>query len=297
MNLKKTLITSIAAVTLLSAGAAVVNQNNASQVVEAKTVTKRLSRNSVVYKANGKRASKKTLKKGKKVKVYGYKKIHGKKYARIGKGKYVRSSNLAAIKKAKATKKSKPAKKPVDTTKAMYKQWIKDIKKDKGNLVAIRDTHEYDTSDDHDAIPENGTNIRAGQPYDIGVKLFSPDDEDAALDYEVEKIKGEYYIDSEGPDGSTAIKASDFTYKPYDAQYSQLKKELDKYTDSYDMESYVTLNQEVASWDGNGKLSAGKKIKIQDPAVMIGNDGYYIYCSDEELDYMIPYSAISNLSK
>lgn len=47
---------------------------------------------------------KKYLKKGMKIKIYDYKTIRGKKYARIDKNKYVLVSNLASAKK-KAVKK------------------------------------------------------------------------------------------------------------------------------------------------------------------------------------------------
>ena len=104
MKLKKNLLVSVAAVALLSAGAGIVSQESNTQVVEAKTVSKKLTHNAAVYNSKGKRTHAKTLKKGKKVRVYGTKKIKGKKYYRIGKNKYVKIANFAKPKKRQATR-------------------------------------------------------------------------------------------------------------------------------------------------------------------------------------------------
>lgn len=105
MKLKKNLLVSVAAVALLSAGAGIVSQESNTQVVEAKAVSKKLTHNAAVYNSKGKRTHAKTLKKGKKVRVYGTKNIKGKKYYRIGKNKYVKIANFAKPKKKASHKK------------------------------------------------------------------------------------------------------------------------------------------------------------------------------------------------
>ncbi|WEV39960.1 SLAP domain-containing protein [Lactobacillus sp. ESL0681] len=54
----------------------------------------KLRHNAYVYNKNGKRANKKVLKKGKKIKTFSTKTIKGKKFASIGKGHYVKVANL-----------------------------------------------------------------------------------------------------------------------------------------------------------------------------------------------------------
>ena len=82
------------AITLLSVGTTAIAANSNAGVVEAKTVSRKLKRNAAIYTSHGKRTHKKYLKKDMKIKIYGYKTIRGKKYARIGKNKYVLVSNL-----------------------------------------------------------------------------------------------------------------------------------------------------------------------------------------------------------
>ncbi|MDM8277539.1 SLAP domain-containing protein [Lactobacillus gallinarum] len=94
----------MATITLLSVGTTAIAANSNAGVVEAKTVSRKLKRNAAIYTSHGKRTHKKYLKKGMKIKIYDYKTIRGKKYARIDKNKYVLVSNLASAKK-KAVKK------------------------------------------------------------------------------------------------------------------------------------------------------------------------------------------------
>ncbi|WEV39959.1 SLAP domain-containing protein [Lactobacillus sp. ESL0681] len=54
----------------------------------------KLKHNAYVYNKKGKRANKKVLKKGKKIKTFGNKTIKGKKFASIGNGHYVKVANL-----------------------------------------------------------------------------------------------------------------------------------------------------------------------------------------------------------
>lgn len=97
--MKKNILIGLATAALLSVGAGTVSVNNnvnENGVVQAATKTKKLTHNAYVYNSKGKRIKKaKTLKKGTKVKVYGYKTIKGKKYAHIGKNKYVKAANFA----------------------------------------------------------------------------------------------------------------------------------------------------------------------------------------------------------
>lgn len=144
----------MAAITLLSVGTTAIAANSNAEVVEAKTVSRKLKRNAAIYTSHGKRTHKKYLKKGMKIKIYGYKTIRGKKYARIGKNKYVLVSNLASAKKKTdqsiSTNSSDTTDTdiaPVDKAKlAVYKGWLKNRKS--GNLVAIRDTKAYDDDGD-----------------------------------------------------------------------------------------------------------------------------------------------------
>ena len=148
----------MAAITLLSVGTTAIAANSNAGVVEAKTVSRKLKRNAAIYTSHGKRTHKKYLKKGMKIKIYDYKTIRGKKYARIDKNKYVLVSNLASAKK-KAVKKTDQSTStncsdttdadiaPVDKAKlSVYKGWLKNRKS--GNLVAIRDTKAYDDDGD-----------------------------------------------------------------------------------------------------------------------------------------------------
>ena len=56
--------------------------------------TKQLRRNSFVYNSKGRRISFKLIRKHSKMKVYGVKKIRGKKYYRIGRNRYVKAVNF-----------------------------------------------------------------------------------------------------------------------------------------------------------------------------------------------------------
>lgn len=92
---------SVAAVSLLSTYIAAVTPNDSATIVEAaKSSSKKLSHKTAIYTASGKK-TKRVIKKGKTVKVLGYKSIKGTKYARIGKNAYVKVSNLSVTKKKK----------------------------------------------------------------------------------------------------------------------------------------------------------------------------------------------------
>lgn len=92
---------SVAAVSLLSTYISAVTPNDSATIVEAaKSSSKKLSHKTAIYTASGKK-NKRVIKKGKTVKVLGYKSIKGTKYARIGKNTYVKVSNLSVTKKKK----------------------------------------------------------------------------------------------------------------------------------------------------------------------------------------------------
>lgn len=99
MFMKKNVLVSLSVATLLSVGAVSVNEVNSvannTRVVQAAVKKSKLTHNAYVYKSNGSRSGKKVLKKGKTVNVLGQKKIHGKRYYRIGKNQYVKVANFA----------------------------------------------------------------------------------------------------------------------------------------------------------------------------------------------------------
>lgn len=99
MFMKKNVLVSLSVATLLSVGAVSVNEVNSvannTRVVQAAVKKSKLTHNAYVYKGNGSRSGKKVLKKGKTVNVLGQKKIHGKRYYRIGKNQYVKVANFA----------------------------------------------------------------------------------------------------------------------------------------------------------------------------------------------------------
>lgn len=99
MFMKKNVLVSLSVATLLSVGAVSVNEVNSvannTRVVQAAVKKSKLTHNAYVYKSNGSRSGKKVLKKGKTVNVLGQKKIHGKRYYRIGKKQYVKVANFA----------------------------------------------------------------------------------------------------------------------------------------------------------------------------------------------------------
>lgn len=99
MFMKKNVLVSLSVATLLSVGVVGVNEVNSvannTSIVQAAVKKSKLTHNAYVYKSNGSRAGKNVLKKGKTVNVLGQKKIHGKRYYRIGKNQYVKVANFA----------------------------------------------------------------------------------------------------------------------------------------------------------------------------------------------------------
>ncbi|MBC6361458.1 SLAP domain-containing protein [Lactobacillus apis] len=104
-NFYKKMIISVTGATLLSVGLSQVPSNEIGTVpteVSAATKTKVIGANSAVYKKTGKK-TKKVIKAGKKIHVYGQKTINGKLYYKIGKNEYIKASNVDG-KKLKAAK-------------------------------------------------------------------------------------------------------------------------------------------------------------------------------------------------
>lgn len=102
---KKNVTKLLSAITLSSAlllSATVVAGNEQANVVEASTRSVKLTHSAYVYNYKGKRIKgARMLKKGRSVKAYRTKTIHGKKYLYIGNNRYI---NLANIKKTSANK-------------------------------------------------------------------------------------------------------------------------------------------------------------------------------------------------
>lgn len=87
---KKKGLLSLAGAAILSVGAI---SSNTGQTAQAATSEIQLTKNSFVYTKQGVRKSKKTLRKGQSVTVYGITNIKGKKYYRLSKGRYIKAAN------------------------------------------------------------------------------------------------------------------------------------------------------------------------------------------------------------
>lgn len=103
---KNKILVSAAATVLLGIGATVTNDRTFSveqNIVQASKISKiRLARNSYVYKSNGKRYGRSALRKGSCLSNYGKRKINGKLFYSIGKGKYVKAANIKKADEKKA---------------------------------------------------------------------------------------------------------------------------------------------------------------------------------------------------
>jgi len=83
---------------------AMVSNVSTAQTVQASTKTRKLSKKAKIYNKNGHHIGKKTLKKGKRVKIYGKKYIGGRKFYNIGKGRYVAASKFKVTSKKNTVK-------------------------------------------------------------------------------------------------------------------------------------------------------------------------------------------------
>ena len=106
-NFYKKMIISVTGATLLSVGLSQVPNNEIGTTpIEASAArnVKVIGANSAVYKQTGKKAvkTKKIIRVGKKVRVYGQKSINGNLYYKIGKNEYIKASNVDAKKRQAA---------------------------------------------------------------------------------------------------------------------------------------------------------------------------------------------------
>lgn len=305
MKLKKTLFTSVAAVALMSVGAEMVQQNTSGEVVQAakkkskKATKKTLKRNAAIYNSKGKRVGKKTLKKGKKVKILGSKTIKGKKYYKISSNKFVKQANFKKlVKKAtkKSTKKSKLAVKKQASTQSAdndsddedendpimkkYEGWLK---KGKGALVATRDVKDIETGD---------VDYKKGDVIDVDSQFGG---EETGVDV-IKEDDGKYYFDFYGPDGSTEYSVDDFSYNPYKSskEYKDYVSKVKKYTNKDLEEVRFVLNKSLSLHDkyysDEGEYAAGETITITDPSVVLNSKGEYCIEGNDNHDNYTDFS-------
>lgn len=314
MNLKKTWFTSMAAITLASVGAAVTSANYHGDGVFASTTPRKLKHNAIIYTKNGKCTKKAHLKKGKKVTIHSYKTIKGKKFAYIGKGQYILVSNLSGSKKKATKKTTKPVKKinptkDTDTSEdtsddedpedanvpAIYKQWLKDRKK--GNLVAIRDSvavNDYGDTGDH---------YSKGELVQLSEDMYF--DHGPAGYVMVEALGGDGYF--------RMINPADFEFKTYDNTYKDKLATIKRYTktrtetNGSDVYKYTGISiiptVSIKSHQEDDRdvqtLTAGKRVTLHDPKLLINDKGEYVVSliDDDSYEYQIPYNQITGWKK
>lgn len=133
------ILLSLSVATLLGVGGSLVESNfeQPTQVVQAATKTKKLTHTAYVYKANGTRYGKKKIKKGKKVRILGTKKIKGKKYYRIGKNQYVKIANFK--KGASITSVSSNSSSNVSSSSSVSENTSSSVSSSKGNYTITTD--------------------------------------------------------------------------------------------------------------------------------------------------------------
>lgn len=319
MIFKKTLFTGIAAVTLLSASGLVINNSSVSTTVEAKTVSKKLKRNAAIYTIKAKRTHKKTLKKGKTVKIYGYITIKGQRYARIGKGQYIKVNNLASVtsKKSKKTVKRSKSSKHVKSESAAlgkkYQSWLN--KRNNGNFVAIRNTKMHLTTET-DLLDNTPWKIEKGRPIPIWYGKGTV----------LKKVKGQYYFQYNNigmyNKFPARIKCSDLTFvehkdrDKFEAAVNKIASNVDS-----DRNAMVTLNRNVRGRDDvnckySRTLKAGKTYMLNDLWLLEDQKGNWMVTANDynseliqafrsgpkfkdisDHYFIFPYSAISRLAK
>ncbi|TSO26146.1 SLAP domain-containing protein [Lactobacillus sp. LL6] len=262
---KKVLI-SLAGVALISTSLATIAVESGNPVDAAKTSlvkgkTKKLARNAYIYNSKGKHIKKHSLKKGKKIKILGFKTIKGKKYVQTGKNEYVVAANFtpkkAMSKPKKNTKKNissaiDPASYKNEAEYKKYMNWIES----NGYIVAKKATDTIipfnSYKGDIDRIPENDYEI--GEIYK-GTRLVDPEGV-------FKGSKGNYYIkscDSVDPTLTGYFLAKDFEFKPANYESSTSKVDLrndlqlKKYNDELikrgkedDTNLYIVVNQRTS---------------------------------------------------
>lgn len=297
MKLNKVLFTSVAALTMFSASTALIEAQNQTTVVEAKTTKKNLKHNAAVYNSKGKRVKKaKILKKGKAIKILGYKAIKGKKYARIGKNKYVKTSNFKKqVKKTNPSKKTKSTKNVKKTTSKKssdpminkYQAWLDE--RDDGVMVAIRDTR-YSAMYNYGG---NDTTIHKGEIIEI------PEDDEEDGGASVFKAKdGQYYIEIAGPDDVVDYPAADFTFNAY-KKTSEYKNLVKKYILDEDKYSGADVTLSGPAYGDNNDYKAGDKIKLDnndEMDIILNEQGGYslIGYDDADGEIEIPITSIAS---
>ncbi|WP_242367569.1 SLAP domain-containing protein [Lactobacillus intestinalis] len=242
--MKRNIIMSVTAAALLSLGAGSVTPVTNSSV-QAATITKKLTHNAALYNVKGKRIGKKSLKKNKKVRILGTKKINGKTYYKVGKNSYIKVANFKKIKKA--TKKHEDdqyfgnlKKTSSDPVINKYRQLVLEALHDGGevenedstaiNVYIKKDTYAYVT-DDRDGrieIPDHSPILKAGSEQII----YYPEDV-------VKLSDGNYYIQGSGDSGLMLFyRISDLEFDGYnpdtDTFLNNSNKKLKKLMDSAD---------------------------------------------------------------
>ena len=208
---KKRILTIATTTMLLSVGTIVeVSNNNFSTVVEAQTTVKKLTHNAYVYNAKGKK-TKIILKKGKKLKVTSCKTIKGKKYAKIGKNKFIVVSNF--LKKSLSKKKSKVVKNNGQTTNDNSEV---DPYEDEDDQTTKDWNKKYATGAIIEAIKPNSEMIQIGlgqRTYTVpkGTRFYIPATDMSLTSFQGLLPKKDYYITTTATaDATVCAKASDF---------------------------------------------------------------------------------------
>ena len=268
-----------------------------SSTVQAASSTKKLTHNAAVYNAKGKRVGKKTLKKNKKVRILGTKRINGKAYYKIGKNSYVRTANFKKVVKSNAKKSSSTSeedsfveemkKRSSDPTLNNYRDQVlkNSTSKDKVTVVFNKDSHSY-YGDDEDL--EVVDNIPAGTE----ITIVAPS---------IEKFGGEYYLSDTGEDNTNYYKLSDVSFNGYDpdhdAKLKSLQKQVDKMINkSEDGEVLITPNNgNVPMYESNGEGGLetkpsgvmSKPVRTGSVDVLRNNQKYYYSYSSYDGDYSV----------
>lgn len=324
--MQKKRILTIATTMLLSVGTIVeVSNNNFSTVVEAQTTVKKLTHNAYVYNAKGKK-TKIILKKGKKLKVTLCKTIKGKKYAKIGKNKFIVVSNF--LKKSLSNKKSKVVKNNGQTTNDNSEV---DPYEDEDDQTTKDWNKKYATGAIIEAIKPNSEMIQIGlgqRTYTVpkGTRFYIPATDMSLTSFQGLLPKKDYYITTTATaDATVCAKASDFktiddpdyqracavynlvhvdSDEGDDDQYNAITHDAQAVKDTTIYNANVKLNDDEAgdaNENGYGNiqinkltshktLKSGKRVPYgSDALVGLGkyNGSYYFIYSTENEDYAI----------
>lgn len=217
---KKVLI-SLAGAALISTGLATIAVEGGNTVDAAKTSlvkgkTKKLARNAYVYNSKGKRVKKRSLKKGKKIKILGFKTIKGKKYVQIGKNEYVVAANFTAKKTSSSV--VDPASYKNESEYKKYMSWVNG----NGYIVSKKNTKGFLTSNsfkgDPDKLPgKYDETVEMGK----GLQLYKPVNV-------YRGTKGNYYIKTHDSmiKETGFYRAKDFEFRPANYKTSASKLNL-----------------------------------------------------------------------